>query len=147
MQPDVGKRARLQNSLRLSAGPIAEILKTNVKAAERAAGGLWRREPVAWSGDADVQQAIAKRLGWMSSPQLMADSIERLRSFADGVRRDGFTDVVLLGMGGSSLAPEVLRAIIGVTPGWPAFHMRDSTDPAAVLATTTPPERTLYILA
>jgi hypothetical protein len=50
-------------------------------------------------------------------------------------------------MGGSSLAPEVLRAILGVQPGRPAFHMIDSTDPAAVAAVATPPERTLFILA
>ena len=48
---------------------------------------------------------------------------------------------------GSSLAPEVLRAILGVSPGWPSFHMLDSTDPAAVRAVATPPERTLYLLA
>ena len=60
---------------------------------------------------------------------------------------DGFTDVVLLGMGGSSLAPEVLRAVLGVAPGWPRFHMLDSTDPAAVRAVATTPARTLYILA
>ena len=79
------------------------------------------------------------RLGWMSSPALMADSIDRLQAFAASVKRDGFTDVVLLGMGGSSLAPEVLRAVIGVAPGWPRLHMLDSTDPAAVRAAATPP--------
>ena len=52
--------------------------------------------------------------------------------FAEGVRRDGITDVVLLGMGGSSLAPEVLRAVVGVAAGAPRFTMLDSTDPAAV---------------
>src|SRR6185436_2502030 len=50
-------------------------------------------------------------------------------------------------MGGSRLAPEVLRAIVGCAPGWPGFHMLDSTDPAAVRAAATPPARTLYILA
>src|SRR5262249_46259276 len=73
--------------------------------------------------------------------------IDRLRAFADAVRRDGFTDVVLLGMGGSSLAPEVLRAVVGVAPGWPRFHMLDSTDPAAVRGTNPPPQTTLYLLA
>ena len=50
-------------------------------------------------------------------------------------------------MGGSSLAPEVLRAVVGVAPGWPRFHMLDSTDPAAVRAAATTPAQTLYILA
>ena len=58
------------------------------------------------------RRTIANRLGWLTSPLLMADSIERLLAqFAASVKSDGFTDVVLLGMGGSSLAPEVLRAI------------------------------------
>src|SRR5262249_41687748 len=70
-----------------------------------------------------------------------------LHTFADHVKRGGFTDVVLLGMGGSSLAPEVLRAVIGVAPGWPRFHMLDSTDPAAVRGTNPPPRTTLYLLA
>ncbi len=77
----------------------------------------------------------------------MADSIPRLERFASAVKADGFTDVVLLGMGGSSLAPEVLRAIVGTAPAYPQLHMLDSTDPSAVRAAATPPERTLYLLA
>ena len=80
-------------------------------------------------------KTIANRLGWLDSPALMADSLERLHDVRRRrSRRDGFTDVVLLGMGGSSLAPEVLRAVLGVAPGWPRLHMLDSTDPAAVRA-------------
>lgn len=94
-----------------------------------------------------MQQKITNRLGWLSSPALMAESVERIRRFADGIRSAGFTDVVLLGMGGSSLAPEVLRLVLGVQPGWPNLHVLDSTDPAAVLAVSTPPQTTLYLLA
>src|SRR5207237_2417755 len=103
--------------------------------------------PSAWSADPAVQQKIANRLGWMSSPALMADAVDRLLTFAEGVKRDGFHDIVLLGMGGSSLAPEVLRAVLGVAPGWPRFHMLDSTDPGAIRAASTPIERTLYLVA
>jgi glucose-6-phosphate isomerase len=77
----------------------------------------------------------------------MADSLGRLQSFAASVKEDGFTDVVLLGMGGSSLAPEVLRGVLGAAPGWPRLHVLDSTDPAAVRAVATAPERTLYVLS
>ena len=114
---------------------------------DAAAARLWRRDPSLWSTDASVQEKIANRLGWLSSPTLMAGSIGRLHTFADAVKRDGLAHVVLLGMGGSSLAPEVLRAVVGVGPGWPQFQMLDSTDPAAVRAAATPPERTLYVLA
>src|SRR5207249_2179277 len=71
----------------------------------------------------------------------------RLVTFASSVKDDGFTDVVLLGMGGSSLAPEVFRGVLGVAPGWPRLHMLDSTDPAAIRAATTTPDRTLYLIA
>jgi len=63
------RRGRLQNSLRLSPGPLADIIAAHVQDAERAAGGLYRREPAAWSSDPAVQKTIANRLGWMSSPQ------------------------------------------------------------------------------
>jgi glucose-6-phosphate isomerase len=140
------KRARLNNSLHLSAG-LADASSGSIVAAERAASGLWRADPSVWSADPALQQEIGKWLGWMSSPMLMADSIDRLQTFAASIKRNGFTDVVLLGMGGSSLAPEVLRAVIGAAPGWPRLHMLDSTDPAAVRAVTAAPDRTLYLLA
>ena len=143
------KRARLQNSLHPSPGPLAGTLNASADAAARAANGLWKRDPSAWSPDPTVQKAIADRLGWLDSPALMADSIDRLQTFAAAVKRDGFSDVVLLGMGGSSLAPEVLRAVIGPAPGSPRFHMLDSTDPAAVRATTDAiaPKTSLFLLA
>ena len=140
------KRARLNNSLHLSPG-IAEACSSSTGAAQRAAAGLWRADPSVWSRDPDLQREIGKWLGWMNSPILMADSVDRLRTFAASIKRNGFTDVVLLGMGGSSLAPEVLRADIGVVPGWPRLQMLDSTDPAAVRGIAAPPDRTLYLFA
>src|SRR5580704_3653184 len=103
------KRARLQNTLRLTPGSLKDALGATTAAADRAAGGLWRREPAVWSADPAVQKKIADRLGWLTSPALMADSIDRLVAFAAAVQTDGVSDVVLLGMGGSSLAPEVIR--------------------------------------
>ena len=140
------KRARLNNSLHLSPG-LAAAVADSTTTAEGAARGLWRADPAVWSPDPQTQKAIADRLGWMRSPLLMADSIDRLQTFAASIKRNGFTDVVLLGMGGSSLAPDVLRAVIGVAQGWPRFHMLDSTDPAAVRSVATPPDHTLYLVA
>ena len=140
------KRARIERSVRLSPG-LADAVSRSTPTAERAVRGLSDADPAAWSNDPATQREIAARLGWMKSPLLMADSIERLQIFAASIKRNGFTDVVLLGMGGSSLAPEVLRAVIGVTPGWPRLHVLDSTDPAAVKAVATAPDRTLYVLA
>jgi len=137
----------LHDTLHLSAGDLSGAFSAAAPAAARAAAGLWRRDPATWSADGAVQKKIANRLGWLGAPALMADSIGRLRAFANGVRQDGFTDVVLLGMGGSSLAPEVLRDVLGSAPGWPRFQMLDSTDPAAVRAAATPPASTLYVLS
>ena len=61
-----------------------------------------------------MQQLIANRLGWLDALDVVTPQLPRLRAFAEPFGRDGFTDVVLLGMGGSSLAPEVLRQVLGV---------------------------------
>jgi glucose-6-phosphate isomerase len=141
------KRARLLDRFHSALGPLRDQVNADAAKAEEAAAGLWRRNTATWSADPAVQQKIANRLGWLDSPALMADSLARLQTFAGAVARDGFTDVVLLGMGGSSLAPEVLRAVLGGATGWPRLHMLDSTDPAAVRAVATVPERTLYLIS
>ena len=134
-------------SLHPALAQLDETVRTAASRAESAAAALWRRDVSLWSSSADVQSKIANRLGWLDSPKLMATSVDRLTLFASGIRRAGFTDIVLLGMGGSSLAPEVLRSIVGVTTGWPRFHMLDSTVPEAVRAVATTPAQTLYVLA
>jgi glucose-6-phosphate isomerase/transaldolase/glucose-6-phosphate isomerase len=141
------RRARLEDSLSLSPGSLEQSISTYRAIAMRAAAGLFKRDPSVWTSDAAVQQKIANRLGWLTAPALMSDSVTRLRAFADAVQREPFSHVVLMGMGGSSLAPEVLRAILGLAPGRPRFQMIDSTDPAAVRSAASPPERTLYLLA
>ena len=137
----------LLNTFRFFPGPLSDIVDRQRADAGRAAEGLWRRDPTLWTNDPAVQKTIADRLGWLSSPALMADSLPRVQAFAESIRHDGFSDVVLLGMGGSSLAPEVMRAILGVRPGWPRLQMLDSTDPAAIRAVSPPLDRTLFILA
>jgi transaldolase/glucose-6-phosphate isomerase len=141
------RRASLFQRFRFSPGTMAEAVRERAAAAASAASGLWRRDPAVWSRDPIVQQKIANRLGWLASPALMLKSLDRIRAFAESVKRDGFTDIVLLGMGGSSLAPEVLREVVGVSRSWPRFHMLDSTDPAAVRAVSAPLKTTVFILA
>ena len=108
---------------------------------------LWRRQSEVWSDRPDVQRTIANRLGWLDSPEMLAGALDRLQTFAGQVRADGFSDVVLLGMGGSSLAPEVLRAVVGPAAGAPRFHMLDSTDPDAVRTAMARVDRTLFLFA
>src|SRR5438067_216586 len=133
--------------MQLSLGSLDSHVRAAAPDAERAATMLKQRDPAGWTSAADVQARIANRFGWLDSPQLMAGSAGRLKMFATSIKDGGFTDIVLLGMGGSSLAPEVLHRIVGVASGYPRFHMLDSTDPEAVRAAATPPATTLYILA
>jgi glucose-6-phosphate isomerase len=92
---------------------------------------------------------IVDRLGWLTSAERMLDRVDSLTAFADRVRDDGLRDVVLLGMGGSSLAPEVLRRSFGSQPGRPRLHVLDSTDAATVLAVqqSVDPKRTLFLVS
>ena len=100
---------------------------------------VWRPEP----------DEIANRLGWLDSPQVMRAQLDSIRAVVDAARQEGYTHALLLGMGGSSLAPEVLRAVFGVADGFLDLAVLDSTHPDAVLATARAldPARTLFIPA
>ena len=89
-----------------------------------------------WTGDKKLWTSTDedKWLGWLNIVEQELADVGRLHSFADEIQKRGFTDVILLGMGGSSLGPEVLAATFGRQSGWPRFHMLDSTDPAQIEA-------------
>jgi len=108
---------------------------------------VWNRTLDIWSPDPVVQQKVGNRLGWLSSLEFVTPALDRVRGFAEGVRAGGFTDVVLLGMGGSSLAPEVMRQVLGVAPGYPRFRMLDSVDPDAVRDAMERADTSLFIFA
>lgn len=104
-----------------------------------------------WAGDASIWTSTDENrwLGWLSAPADAVASIPALDAFAAEVRAEGFTDVLLLGMGGSSLCPEVLAESFGPQPGSPRLHVLDSTDPAQVAAVErrVPLATTLVIVA
>lgn len=104
-----------------------------------------------WAGDASIWINTDENrwLGWLSAPADAAASIPALDAFAAEVRAEGFTDVLLLGMGGSSLCPEVLAESFGPQPGAPRLHVLDSTDPAQVASVEqrVPLATTLVIVA
>ncbi len=101
---------------------------------------IWERDPTVWTG-ADE----AKWLGWLDEPRRMRERVEELAAFADSVMDNGVDAVVLLGMGGSSLAPEVIRRTFRVS----AFHVLDTTHPRAIraLEESIDVERTLFVSA
>ncbi|HET7702441.1 MAG TPA: hypothetical protein VFK35_03515 [Candidatus Limnocylindrales bacterium] len=116
---------------------------------ERWAERLWDRDPSLWSTSPKVQEAIADRLGWLDAPAHFADRIAALEGFGEGARDAGFRTAVVGGMGGSSLAPDVLFRTFGSTEGWLDLRVLDSTDPAAVATVVDDldPLATLWIVA
>ena len=105
---------------------------------------LWKRDATVWT-DTDE----AKWLGWLDILDREEAKLAEYRAFADEVKREGFTDAVLLGMGGSSLGPEVLSQTFGPQAGFPKLRILDSTDPAQVKATEEAVDlaRTLFIVS
>ena len=110
---------------------------------------LFDRDSTLWSTDARVQNAISERLGWLDAPGHFADRTAALEGFGDGIVESGFTTAVVGGMGGSSLAPDVLYRTFGATEGYLALRILDSTDPEYVAATLDDldPLQTLFIVA
>jgi glucose-6-phosphate isomerase len=113
----------------------------------RFASALWNRQLEIWSSDPQVRKLIANRLGWLDAIDFVIPLVPRLRAFAESVTQAGFTDVLLLGMGGSSLAPEVLRQILGSSDRLPRFRVLDSVDPEAVRSAMANARDTLFVLA
>jgi len=131
------KRIRFANAGPDGNSPIGAYSNEVGEAARRLAANhtaerLWARETTLWSQDAAVQKKIANRLGWLDSPTVMAKELGRLQDLAADIRETGFTHAVLLGMGGSSLAPEVFQRTLGNQEGFPELIVLDSTNPETI---------------
>ena len=100
---------------------------------------VWRPDP----------REIADRLAWLDAGEFLRGNLDDLDDFVRQVRDDGYRDVVLLGMGGSCLGPEVLRHAYGPVVGYPRLTMLDSTVPAQVraVASSIDPAHTLFIVS
>jgi len=90
---------------------------------------IWQKDFTVWSNE---QTEITNRLGWLFSPEVTLKSLNEINGFVKGVKQDGFTKVLLMGMGGSSLAPEVFSFMFGAKNGFPELYVLDSTDPDMV---------------
>jgi transaldolase/glucose-6-phosphate isomerase len=93
---------------------------------------LWAKDGTLWSQRPIPE--LTDRMGWLDLPASMPAQVESLTAFGDALRSEGVRAVVLLGMGGSSLAPEVFARTFGNESGRPALTVLDSTHPAAVEA-------------
>jgi transaldolase/glucose-6-phosphate isomerase len=113
---------------------------------EKVLSRIWSHDHTVWKQD---PTEISNRLGWLHSAEVMMDNVHRLTSLVKSVQADGYSHVLLLGMGGSSLAPEVFRETFGVKAGYLDLAVLDSTDPGAVLAQAQNLDlgKTLFIVA
>ena len=127
-----GSRRRSRRGLPpTSRSPVAARVKQAV--AENVAQRVWRRDPSLWGGPGVPE--IEDRLGWLTVSETMLEHAPRAATRSrEECRADGFTDAVLLGMGGSSLGPEVIRRSFGEIPDGLRLQVLDSTHPDAIAA-------------
>lgn len=108
---------------------------------------LWGGDPTVWSEETVPE--LADRLGWLDLHETMPGRLDELVGIADSVAADGIVDVVVCGMGGSSLAPDVFSGVFGSAPGHPRVVVLDSTHPTAVakVAAGIDPDRSAFIIS
>jgi glucose-6-phosphate isomerase len=132
----------------IASGPLQDALDHAMAQMreQRIVERILDRDHTVWKPQPDE---IVNRLGWLDSPAVMAEEVEGIDAFVDSVRSAGFTHALLLGMGGSSLAPEVFRRVFGVADGFLDVRILDSTDPAAISKSfgASDPASTLYLPA
>ncbi len=116
---------------------------------ERFAERLWRRDDALWGPDPARRKVAANRLGWLASPGWMKRELAGLEAFAAELAGEGYTHAVLLGMGGSSLAPETFQRVFGTRRGRLELAVLDDTSPAAVraVAEAHDPLRTFFVVS
>src|SRR5438034_2540971 len=114
---------------------------------EEAPRRLWAKDSTLWSADPGKREEIRDRLGWLNVAEKMLEHAPEFRELEAHGR--AYSDVVLLGMGGSSLCPDVLRHMFGVVKGHPRLHVLDTTDPASILAVRAKVhiDKSLFIVA
>jgi transaldolase/glucose-6-phosphate isomerase len=129
--------------------PLGDAVANRAQRAisEDVARRIWAKDETLWGPPGTPE--VANRLGWLTITDTMLEQADELVEFARGCVAEGLTDAVLLGMGGSSLAPEVLWRTFGAPDDAMALHVLDSTDPAAIRAVEglIDPEKTLFIVS
>ena len=113
---------------------------------EEVVSRIWQHNYTLWK---ESPAEITNRLGWLSSHEEMAGMIDEIYTFVDEIREAGFRQALLLGMGGSSMAPEFFRLVFGAKPGYPDLQVLDTTDPGAIQARAGQlnPAKTLFIVS
>lgn len=110
---------------------------------------LKEKDASLWKSEKEHQKIIKNSLGWLTLPDAMAAGLGQVRSFVSEIKKEKFERVVILGMGGSSLACEVFRTCFAAQPGYPLLEILDSTNPGAIsdLSDRLDLKRTLFVAA
>lgn len=110
---------------------------------------IWEKDHTVWKKDGKYEELINNRLGWMSLPYAMTNNVYEISEFTREVIDEGFTEAVLLGMGGSSMGPEVISKVFSTAEGYLKLHVLDTTDPKSVQATAEKIDlsKTLFIVS
>lgn len=134
--------------IKYSVGKNLEFVDKTIKKLndENVVERIWKKDYTVWSND---PTEISNRLGWLDSVEVTSKSLNEINSFVEEVRAAGYTNALLMGMGGSSLAPEVFRLTFGVKEGYLDLAVLDSTHPEVVMeyAKKFNPATTLYIVS
>jgi len=135
-------------SFKYSVGENSKLVDETIKklVEENVVERIWKKDHTVWSND---PTEISNRLGWLDSVDVTGKSVQEINEFVEDVRSAGFTHALLMGMGGSSLAPEVFRLTFGVKEGYLDLSVLDSTHPEVVMdyAKRLNPATTLYIVS
>jgi len=139
------------NEVAFESGPLADRVNKALAAArdENVLERIWRKDASLWKSDEESVRLISNSLGWLTVADEMIGVADELIEFADSIRSRGFRHVMVCGMGGSSLCPEVLARTFGRQEGFPELLVLDSTDPdvIAAFASRIEVEHCLFVIA
>ena len=125
----------------------SEIENTLIRISkEKIVQRIWQKDYTVWRKD---PTEISNRLGWLDCIEVTKISFNEIKSFVEEIKNEGFTNALLMGMGGSSLAPEVFRMTFGLKQGYLDLNVLDSTHPGTILEYERKlvPDKTLYIVS
>jgi len=144
----------LANEMILSLGDFTTAVESTFKKwkEENLLKRIWEKDPSIWiqgAGLADSIAELSNRLGWLDAVEKTKSTVKELSDFSNNLRTREINDVILLGMGGSSLAPEVIMDVFGKRDGWPVLTVLDTTDPETILSLMPmiDPDKTLFIVS
>jgi len=141
------QRKQYENDL----GTLEEPVKERVRFLEESkfAASVFRKAPALWTKSPEGQQEVEKRLGWLEAPRMGISQVSSIQKETCKLIEEGFKRVVLIGMGGSSLAAEVMSLILGTQKNGLALRILDSTDPMQVAHTMkwAQEEKTVFLVS